>query len=256
MKKQIKKGMSREDATSLYKQLQGQINKDPSLRERIKGAVGGQVRGSTRAASNTDSSWLERTLKQSAGQLNGNSAAVALVVIFACAKIGISVLEASGIANLENAQASMVSSSIQPAAMMAPRGTPGDFTKEEVKVLTMLDARRTELESKSTEIARRDGELRRKEQELAIHMNELKSLTDKLKVNREQDDRKRTAQIDQLSKVYSSMAPEEAAKLIDQLDISIALAMLQRMPEKRIGQILAIMSPERALQITRMLTGN
>ena len=42
---------------------------------------------------------------------------------------------------------------------------------------------------------------------------------------------------------------------MEQLDVTIALSLIERMPEKRIGQILALMSPERALSITRMLSG-
>ncbi len=51
------------------------------------------------------------------------------------------------------------------------------------------------------------------------------------------------------------MNPKEASLLIEQLDITIALGLLERMPEKRIGQILSLMSPDRALTITRMLSG-
>ena len=76
-----------------------------------------------------------------------------------------------------------------------------------------------------------------------------------LKGDREKNDKKRSTQLEQLSNVYGSMDPKEAATLIEQLDVTIALSLLERMPEKRIGQILALMNPQRALVITRMLSG-
>jgi flagellar motility protein MotE (MotC chaperone) len=80
-------------------------------------------------------------------------------------------------------------------------------------------------------------------------------MTTALKLDRDKSDKKRNTQIEQLANVYGSMDPKEAASLIEQLDITIALNLLQKMPEKRIAQILALMNPERALGITRMLSG-
>jgi flagellar motility protein MotE (MotC chaperone) len=45
-----------------------------------------------------------------------------------------------------------------------------------------------------------------------------------------------------------------AVQLIEQLDVAIALSLIERMPEKGIGQILALKSPGRAPLITRMLS--
>ena len=62
-------------------------------------------------------------------------------------------------------------------------------------------------------------------------------------------------QLDQLANLYSAMDPKEAAGLIEQLDVTIALELVSRMPEKRIGQILATMNSGKALAISRMLSG-
>ena len=51
------------------------------------------------------------------------------------------------------------------------------------------------------------------------------------------------------------MNPQEAAQLIEQLDVTIALGLIEKMPEKRIGQILATMKPEKALALTKLLSG-
>jgi len=244
MKDRSRKGMTRDEATKLYRELQNTMRKNPGAREHIKRAVKGD-RIDPR---------MGRAVQMPGWVINGNSAAVALVIIFACAKIALSFMEFSGFASVQEARASFTAAPIGEAPHK-PAGTPGQFTKEEVKVLSMLDSRRSELESRGSILDKREEELKGQEQELALRLNELRALTEKLKVDRQQDERKRTNQTDQLSKVYGSMNPEEAAQLMEQLDITIALALLQRMPEKRIGQILALMSPERALGITKMLSG-
>ena len=50
------------------------------------------------------------------------------------------------------------------------------------------------------------------------------------------------------------MAPTEAAPLIAKLDDEIGLTLLERMPEKRLGQILSSMNQDRAIELTKRLT--
>ena len=60
-------------------------------------------------------------------------------------------------------------------------------------------------------------------------------------------------QVEQLAKIYSAMSPEESAKLMEELDITIALELMSKMSEKRIGQILSLMDKEKALKMSKML---
>ena len=85
-------------------------------------------------------------------------------------------------------------------------------------------------------------------------ITELKEVTERLKIEREKGEKQRNVQLDQLANVYGSMNPPEAAHLLEQLDINIAHSLIQRMPEKRIGQILALMNAERALELTNRLS--
>ena len=60
-------------------------------------------------------------------------------------------------------------------------------------------------------------------------------------------------QVEQLAKIYSAMSPEESAKLMEELDITIALDLMSKMSEKRIGLILSLMDKEKALKMSKML---
>jgi flagellar motility protein MotE (MotC chaperone) len=176
----------------------------------------------------------------------GQAAALMVMGLFCMAKVVISGIEASGIADVAPAEAAMVA--------IAPMSSGQDWSKEEAKVLTALDHRRAELEERSGRVDQREMELTARDRDVAVRLNELKELTDRLKIEREKGDKQRSTQLDQLANVYGSMNPPEAAQLLQQLDIQVALSLIQRMPEKRMGQILALMTPQRALDLTNLLS--
>ncbi|MCB0336020.1 MAG: hypothetical protein KDD62_06925 [Bdellovibrionales bacterium] len=180
---------------------------------------------------------------------NGSKAALMVIAFIATLKIVLGVMEAGGIIEAETATASM-DMPINPIPFQQER-----FSREEVRILTTLDARRVELEEKERKLDDRERDLERKDREFAARITELRELSKQLSGTRERNDRKKRNQLEQLANVYGAMNPQEAAGLIEQLDVTIALSLLERMPEKRIGQILALMSPEKALMVTRMLSG-
>lgn len=58
-----------------------------------------------------------------------------------------------------------------------------------------------------------------------------------------------------LTKVYETMKPEEAGAILDRLDDATARMILAHMKERSIGAILAAMSRDRAVEVTRVLGG-
>jgi flagellar motility protein MotE (MotC chaperone) len=169
-----------------------------------------------------------------------------VVSLFCCAKIALSALAASGIVEVERAEA---------LATIAPQVNTGpQWSKEEVKVLTALDHRRAELEERSARIEQRELELVNRDRDIAARLTELKELTERLKIERQKGDKQRSGQLDQLANVYGSMNPPEAAHLLEQLDMQVCLSLIERMPEKRMGQILSLMNAQRALELTNLLS--
>ena len=170
---------------------------------------------------------------------------MALVVLafLGCAKVTLSAIEVSGVGRVEEASASVA---------RIPTGPR--WTKEEAKILTALDSRRVELEDRGNRLEKREDEFAAKERALAIRLTELKELSERLKMEREKGDKQRSTQLDQLANVYGSMNPPEAAHLLEQLDVQVALSLVERMPEKRMAQILSLMNAQRALELTNLLT--
>jgi flagellar motility protein MotE (MotC chaperone) len=54
-----------------------------------------------------------------------------------------------------------------------------------------------------------------------------------------------------IGKVYEAMPPEEAAPILDRLDDVTLRAVLGRMRERQVAAILAAMTPERAVAVTK-----
>lgn len=181
---------------------------------------------------------------------SGKQGAITFLVVLGLLKIATACIEASGVMGVPHAQAALTIPAAAPVAPSMVRGSA-----EEKKILMALDDRRASLEERARKLDQQQRDLERRDQESAARMTELREMTNTLKLDRDKSEKKRSTQIEQLANVYGSMDPKEAASLIEQLDITIALGLLQKMPEKRIAQILALMTPERALAITKMLSG-
>ena len=59
-----------------------------------------------------------------------------------------------------------------------------------------------------------------------------------------------------VTKIYQSMRPEEAARIIDRLDDGTVKRIFGCMKERQIGAILAAMSRDRAVAVTKALAGS
>ena len=184
-----------------------------------------------------------KSVRTSRVRLDGQGMALIVIAFLGCAKISVSALAATGVGQIQEAQA------VVTKVVTGPK-----WSKEEAKILTSLDARRVELEERTTRLEKRESEFSQQERELAIRLTELRDLSERLKTEREKGDKQRHTQLDQLANVYGSMNPPEAAHLLEQLDIQVSLALIERMPEKRMAQILALMTPARALELTNMLS--
>ncbi len=254
-----KKGMSREEAIELYKDLRTNLSKvqkskvttssskvPPGLAKEIAKSISASMARDPVPVAEEISMPRESDSFGPRKKDRGILAALCLVGLVVVIKTSIAILEGTGVVSVQQAQASLVTN--RAAASSLPYG------KEEIKILTSLDSRRAEIEERVRKIEERELEVGRRDKEFVSKLMQLKDLTEQLRVERDKDDKKRSTQLDQLANVYGSMAPQEAATLMEQLDITIALSLLERMPEKRIGQILALMTPERALAITKLLS--
>lgn len=122
-------------------------------------------------------------------------------------------------------------------------------------LLESLSRRQAELDQREKTLAVREEKLALYEKDVTekiAHLEQVgKTLKDELKRTHSASDEAAAS----LAKVYGAMKPSEAAPILDQLDEATALRILTRMKEKQVGEILPLMTRERAIGLTRSLAG-
>jgi flagellar motility protein MotE (MotC chaperone) len=66
-------------------------------------------------------------------------------------------------------------------------------------------------------------------------------------------DQKEDAQMKSLVKVYETMKPADAARIMNTLDMKVLIEVTQRMSERKIAPIMAAMDPSTAKKLTMEL---
>lgn len=132
----------------------------------------------------------------------------------------------------------------------APVDDPFDYTDEEVDVLQQLAKRREELDLRARQLDEREALVQAAEQRMEQKMAELKALQaiveDLLKARSEQEE----AELKSLVKMYENMKPKAAARVFEEMDMDVLLDVVERMNERKVAPILALVTPTRAKEIT------
>lgn len=127
---------------------------------------------------------------------------------------------------------------------------PFDYTDEEVDVLQQLAKRREELDLRARQLDEREALIQAAEQRMEQKMAELKALQvtveELLKARSEREE----AELKSLVKMYENMKPKAAAKVFEEMDMDVLLEVVDRMNERKVAPILALVTPTRAKEIT------
>ena len=124
------------------------------------------------------------------------------------------------------------------------------FTKTELELLQSLSVRKKELEDREKSISLKESSLSVIETNISSKIKELQDLQLQLSDILKQYEQKEDEKIKSLVKVYESMKPNEAAKIFDQLQMSILLEVAVRMKEAKLAQIIAKMDTYKAKELT------
>ncbi|MBT6829583.1 MAG: hypothetical protein HOA58_08690 [Rhodospirillaceae bacterium] len=124
------------------------------------------------------------------------------------------------------------------------------LNRAEVELLQSLNARRKEIEKREREFELREKTLAAAEGSLVEKIDELRSLKSKVESLLTQHDEEQEARMRSLVKIYESMKPKDAARILASLDSEILLDVIERMREAKTAPILALLSPDKAQRIT------
>jgi flagellar motility protein MotE (MotC chaperone) len=140
-----------------------------------------------------------------------------------------------------------------PSSNPDPLSGGPPISDSERAVLLELRARRQQLEAREQALAAREAVLAATDKKLSERVAELKALQTRLEAleagRRERDEVSWRG----LVKVYETMKPRDAATIMNELDLPVLLAVIDRMKEAKTAPILAAMQPDRARQVTAEL---
>jgi len=170
-------------------------------------------------------------------------------------KVGMAGLWTGGL--LGAGEASAADAKIPKTAKARPAEGPSTVTsgrRPPVRdILAALEERQRELDAREQEMERRAERLALLEQDVTAKIAALEQIEKRLagaaKTRRTSGDEA----AESLAKIYAAMKPGDAAPILDQLDDRTVLTIFERMREKQIGEILPLMSRERAIVLTQAI---
>lgn len=124
------------------------------------------------------------------------------------------------------------------------------MSSSQIELLQKLGQRRAELETWSSEISLREQLLKAAEMRFEGRLAELKAIEDKIKLSLKQYDDEQEAKLKSLVKIYETMKPKDAARIFEQLDMTVLLDVIERMKEAKIAPVIAGMESEKAKKLT------
>lgn len=127
------------------------------------------------------------------------------------------------------------------------------LSQTEVRVLQSLGERRKTLDARAAEIDTKTELLTAAEKRVDERVAELKRLEASVQSLLGQLDAQQTERIMALVNVYQKMRAKDAAAVFDGLDDDVLLEVAARMKQANLAEIMGLMRPERARQLTRML---
>ena len=130
---------------------------------------------------------------------------------------------------------------------------PRDLSQSEVRLLQALSERRKELDTREGSLNQREALLKAAEQQLVDKQADFVAMRAEVKGLLGQLDEQEKKRINNLVKLYETMKPKDAAKILNDLELSVLLGVVERMNVRRLAPVLADMDPEKARAITRAL---
>lgn len=137
------------------------------------------------------------------------------------------------------------------AAASTPTGKdPLLLSPAEIQVLQELSQRRAELDKRASDLDQQQVVLQAAEKRVDDKIAKLQQLQNNIQADVDKENAADDAHIQSLVKIYQAMKPADAAQIIGQLDLPIALELLSAMKEAKTAPILAAMEPAKAEAIT------
>ena len=130
------------------------------------------------------------------------------------------------------------------------------FTQSEIMILQELAERREALDLRAQEIDKRAIQLKVTEEEINKKLRQLKDYEQRLQKLINMYSEQEQENLNAMVKMYTSMKPKDAARIFNNLDMNITVALLKGMKPSSSSAILSQMDSQKAQAVTAELIGN
>lgn len=127
---------------------------------------------------------------------------------------------------------------------------PGEL---DIEIIKDVEKRSKELDLKEEKLKREGERIDTMKSDLDAQISELKALQAKIEEQINLRDDLQKESIQKLAKTYAAMPPENAAALLGEINISIAIRVLGAMKERAAGRVLAVIPPKLASTLSEGL---
>ncbi|MTH97628.1 MotE family protein [Roseibium sp. RKSG952] len=122
-------------------------------------------------------------------------------------------------------------------------------------VLESLGKRRETLAEQEGQLELREKLLQATEQRIQQKLDELKLMEARIETAVQQQEQKEDAEIAGLVTMYENMKAKDAARIFDQLNITVLMKIVRQMNPRKMADILGRMSPDAAERLTMAMAG-
>lgn len=130
---------------------------------------------------------------------------------------------------------------------------PEEMSAGEIEVLKQLSSRRATLDKREQDMAQKSALLQAAEIRVDQKIKQMEGLRTQLQGMLTQLNEQQQAQIANLVKIYETMKPKDAARILQTLEIPVLLGVMQQMKPARSAPIIAEMDAVKAKDITLTL---
>jgi flagellar motility protein MotE (MotC chaperone) len=143
----------------------------------------------------------------------------------------------------------------QTSPVPRPRGPddlkdPVMFSQSEIELLQRLSQRRKEIDAREEAVVQREILLKATEERFQAKVTELTKLRGEIDVLIKKYDEQEEVKLRNTVKIYENMKPKDASRIFEELDIKVLLEVVARMKEAKLAPILALMNPQKAMEVT------
>jgi flagellar motility protein MotE (MotC chaperone) len=129
-----------------------------------------------------------------------------------------------------------------------------DYSEVRQDVYKDLLARRKQLDEREKNLKAREAIVTATQKEINEKVKELTSLRTELQGFMKKQTDEEEANTTKLVKIYEGMKPKDAARIFNELDMDVLIAVVSKMSERKTAPVIAAMNPEKARTLTLMLS--